>query len=199
MLSTKTKVIVLGAAALLSAGAVALGTPAVGALSVGPSMPTMPSAMDIPPSPPAATAASATWQATPEEIQLSAHTLMHVAIGADAHLSIEDASAATATITAWPENVTRVDVMATDRDEAQAAMGTPGAVTGASGHVLLFQVTGSFVARAFTHPSGVEPPLDEQHYITYAMDPQSGTALDYGMTNTPLLWNTAGVETIFGG
>lgn len=145
---------------------------------------------------PSADLATANWSPTQVQLAGAEHAMMVVATGADPALSDTAAVAAAQTATAWPSNVTKVEVMATDRASAEAAMDTPGAVTGASGQVLLFQLTGQFTARAYPHPKGAPAPTVAT-YIHYAIDPSTETALDFGMVPYSMLWDPSAVQVAY--
>lgn len=120
------------------------------------------------------------------QIRAAERTLVLVASADDPSTTAPAASAAAQIATRWPSNVTKVEYQLTDRGAAQVAMGTPHAVQGDARSVILFQLTGRFVARGVPEPPGSSS--NTYNYAQFAVDASNATVLDVGFVDSPMTW-----------
>jgi hypothetical protein len=131
-----------------------------------------------------ASAADGAWTPTADQVA-AATTLVQRTVALDDPALASDAeiTAAYRAEPSWTANVETVEAVAVDRQGALAAMGTPGAVEANAPHVILFQVTGEFVARGVSVPPGSKAPVGSVLQLAYDVD--SGVVLDSGYVDSP--------------
>jgi hypothetical protein len=106
--------------------------------------------------------------------------LAHIHTDAEA-LTVDAARALAAD--GWPMGVQRIRLMATTRDRALVAMGTPSAVVGDRRPVLLFELKGRFTVPILA-PAG-SPQTAKGTYLLVVMDPSTGEPMDSGVGEVP--------------
>ncbi len=132
------------------------------------------------------------WKPTLAQVAASAHNLMALTTLDDPDLSAAEASKAALSATTWPANVTKVEVLGTDRTHALELMGTPKAVSGnTTNSVLLYQVTGRITNASIPKPPGA--PVVTLKYLQFVVDLATGRMLDIGFVNNPMKWDTSAV------
>ncbi len=141
-----------------------------------------------------ANTAHGSWAPSESQLTATEHTLMVVTTADNPALAPADAAAAAKVATTWPANVSKVEYIATDRASAAIAMGTPGAVSGDSSSVLLFQLTGPFAARNLPSPRGAK--VSTYGYAQFIVDPTTASVIDFGFVDNPMAWNSAPVQVI---
>jgi hypothetical protein len=97
---------------------------------------------------------------------------------------------------AWPSNITAGTAFGTDRGAANAAMGEPKAVTGASVQVKVVcaEAHGRFSTASLPHPAGAQV-----HTYTYAVicfDPTTGKVTDTGYDNSSVIGSFTGATKL---
>jgi len=98
-------------------------------------------------------------------------------------LTADQAVAEYHTATTWPSNVTSVVAVALDSQGAMAAIGTPGAVSDNVAQVILFQMTGDFIARGASTPPGGKAPTSTVLQLIY--DPATNNVIGSGYVDSP--------------
>jgi len=116
------------------------------------------------------------WQPTATQLQMTLARAESVAGESVAQGAVKGS-------TTWPSSVTGAQAVATTRQLALDAMGTPQAVSDDNRHVILYQVDGAFAPAGVFGPSNKARASIKGGHLQIAIDADTGDVTDFGVVD----------------
>jgi hypothetical protein len=120
------------------------------------------------------------WAISAAQATQARHALLYIATSSDPSTAVKARTAGS-----WPANITSGRAIGTDRVQANAAMGTPRAVSATdTQQVVCVEAHGQFSTANTPRPHG--SPAQTYSYAVVCYDPSNGNITDTGFDNKPM-------------